>query len=644
MKKTCFLCYGENGKDGLFVYQEPPRNSRGEEFFVYFEPCKKDFEEVARKLFRKVISTSRLGSPAQFLQKIIDEFVSSMDDHDLAERFLSDSQIIVMLRNESDVFLLCNKAIEILHCDLDSKQEGPLGSLDSVIEIKTGVHPEQGELFENSIADYFLIYHFTMPEGNHTLIFARSREFVNRYREKFRDSVFFSSFRNNGEDGIDVETNRTFPAMHWSIPVEKRSKGDLRKRSGGMIRKWVPYAAGGLAVLAAIIFIFNPFGIGHSGDSDDERVFLSVQDEEPANDPEKGPNEDRSQGAAVIEHNDDSESVEDQFSGGPTEMSPIKIAWKEKFDAPVTSSPAIWKNQLVVGCRDAFIYSFLTDGTPKWKYQAEQGIGSSPCFSGNRVIGADYAGNIFCLNAETGSRVWNYSTGEKIIASPRVDGKIVVTGTMKGNIVALNFKDGKQIWKQRLGDGIWASPVLSDEYIIAGTTDGSLVRMNREGRIEWRVKPGGSIYSSPLLIEDRDLIIFGSGDKYVYAYSISEGSLMWRFPGGSDLRSTPVTDGKNVYIGSEDGIFYAISYAGRIVWKKNIGGAIRSKPLIMGNVILITNYNSRITVLNSANGELLDEYMVKSPVYSSPATDGKRVFFGSNQGYLYALSVSYGVI
>ncbi len=637
MKKTCFLCYGRVEEKETFTYSEDPTNARGEEFFVFFSPPDKETEAAIRKLFRSAIASSRLGDPVQYFRKVVDSFRSSVDNLEIEESIPAESMVVIMIRRDRDAYLFCSKAVEIIYHDPDGNIEGPIEHLKGVSEISAGDFNSQGELFERSVADYFRIYRFKILNGCHTLVFAPSREFIGQNIEILRDNLFFPSASAKNRDMPGFGTDRTFPVMRWSTGERsKRTTSDHQTRSKRMIRNKAPFIAGGVALAAAIIFIFNPFGGSGDKESDSNRTLLAVQDDDFSS----ASDESAGDGSAV--RDDAADPGSPSVAVRDTKKGELKESWIEKFEAPVTSSPSVHSGQIVFGCRDAFIYSYGTDGTFRWKYKGEGGVGSSPLFDGSTVIGADYAGNVVRLDPGSGGAVWRYPGKEKIITTPRLCGEAVIVGTMEGNLISLGTKDGRRNWTEKIGNGIWASPAVSGNCIIAGTTDGSLVRLDTSGKIEWRVKPGGGIYSSPLLSPDKDLVFFGSDDKYVYAYSISRGNLMWRFPGGSKMRGNPATDGNNLYIGSEDGILYSISYDGEAAWKADLGGAIRSKPLILDDMVVVTTYNSKTYVLNKDTGETVSEYTVESPVYSSPATDGSRIFFGSNQGYLHAVTIARG--
>jgi outer membrane protein assembly factor BamB len=396
--------------------------------------------------------------------------------------------------------------------------------------------------------------------------------------------------------------------------------------------------AGVLALLIAILIIFKPFGNDKGEIAGGEEILLSPSGNVETVEAEAGAGE-----GVVEESTSGSEAGE---PGSPPVLEDIPSGvevvlsegWKKKFDAAVTSSPVICGDNVTFGCRDGNLYCFSLDGEINWKYEAGTGVGATPACSGDRVIGADYEGNVFCLDMAGGKQIWNYRSGAKIVSSPVIvsRNKVVLVGTMDGRIISLDFESGERNWSQKIGEQVWATPSVGKEYILAATTDGSLVRMNHAGKIVWRVAPGGSLHSSPLCLENDDLVVIGTGDRYLIGYSLSKGMLMWRYGAGSEVRSAPVASGGRIFAGTEDGILVALDKNGVLLWKKDLGGAIRSKPLIMGEMIAVTGYNSKLYMLSMSDGSVAAEYSADAPIYSSPAYHDGRVFFGSNGGFLHA--------
>ena len=136
-----------------------------------------------------------------------------------------------------------------------------------------------------------------------------------------------------------------------------------------------------------------------------------------------------------------------------------------------------------------------------WKYEAAAGIGASPACTGERIFGADYEGNVFCLSSADGSLIWKYGSGAKVVSSPVISGRTLIAATMDGRMISLGIEKGDRLWSLKIGDQVWATPAVGEDYIIAATTDGSLIRLTPGGKALWRVAPGGKIHSSPLVLE-----------------------------------------------------------------------------------------------------------------------------------------------
>lgn len=625
MKETAFVCLGSHGEKNAFFYRELPRREGGEEFFVFFSPGSRNQEPLVKKLFRYAISSSRLGNPSQYFVQLIDRLkdITGMEEAD--EDLFAGSIIMIMIRRDKKVYLFHKRDVEIVHWNGNTGIEGSIDSITGIDRMPLKGIEGQGNLFNRLIEEMFILRCFSVTEGNHTLIFVPSRDFPERHGETLRNSIFFPSFLVPADGKIEIETVSTFPAIHWNRIEEKTVRRESRVSTPSLRRFSLPVAAGVIATVAALFLFFGPLSKKESTQVPVEPpVLLSAEeDERPAagrEETEAEPDETNPPGRALSLSED----------------------WRKSFESPVTSSPVCYRETIYFGCRDGHMYAFNRDGSEKWKHFSGRGIGASPCCTGEYVIGANYAGEVICLDAETGEKVWSFSTNEKIVSAPAVWKDILFVGSMEGRLIALRLKDGSRVWTQKLGAAIWAGISVGSDYIITATTDGSLVNLNHEGKVLWRVKPGGGILSSPLCLEKENRIIFGTKDKCIYAYSISKGDLMWRYATGGEVNGSPVSDGSTVLVGSDDGNIYALTRNGRLLWKKGMRGAVKSKPLILDGTVFITSYGSRLLALDIDAGEIIDEYVTGSPVYSSPASDGSSVFFGSNEGVFYALKLYTG--
>jgi outer membrane protein assembly factor BamB len=622
MKKTAFVCYGNDKGHNPLVYQELPRRDSGEEFFVFFSPIIARDNELLRELFRDAISISRLGHPTHYFYQFVHRFRELAATVDRAVEMLRDVRIAVMVRRGRECYLLRNEHVEAMHWDGSRSTAEELSHYKDLSVIPLKEVKDQGDLFEQPIEDMFVLNHFTLGEGDHTILLIPSKDFYGRFKEEFRNSVLFPSFEIPDEAGVDLSTTNTFPAIHWNtaresvrMPVTKKGR-----------RVPIPAIVGATTLVIAMLILFMPRQEGTLPveQEGDEPLLSAVED--------PSPNETGRPAETVAE-----QSKETRGERTIT----LAEAWKKGFDAPVTSSPVTCGDRVVFGCRDGSIYAFTHDGEMVWRYGTGDGVGASPfCVSG-KVIGANYSGEVVCLDLGTGKKAWTFAARDKIVSSPRARGNMVLVATMQGHLMALDLKDGSRLWAKKIGEEIWANSTIGGDYIIAATTDGSLVKLDHDGDILWSAKPGGGIRSTPLCLEKEDLVVFGTKDKYLYGYSLSGGALMWRYMCGGEVNAPPVRAGSSILVGSDDGNLYAVSMNGQLVWRTALRGQILSKPCVKDNTAFVTVYSSKVYAIDLRNGEIESEFQASSPIYSSPHIDGDRIFFGSNGGVFYSIWI-YG--
>jgi outer membrane protein assembly factor BamB len=95
-------------------------------------------------------------------------------------------------------------------------------------------------------------------------------------------------------------------------------------------------------------------------------------------------------------------------------------------------------------------------------------VWSSPAVAGGKVYVGSYDDNVYCLDADTGSKIWNYSTGNYVWSSPAVAGGKVYVGSGDYNVYCLDADTGSKIWNYQTGNFVWSSPVWSSPAVAGG--------------------------------------------------------------------------------------------------------------------------------------------------------------------------------
>lgn len=165
-----------------------------------------------------------------------------------------------------------------------------------------------------------------------------------------------------------------------------------------------------------------------------------------------------------------------------------------------------------------------------------------------------------------------------------------------------------------------------------------LYAYNKSGSLHWSLDLAETpstrsssywIWSSPALGVDGTIYV---ASKYGELYAVNpDGSIKWLFNSGFAIHASPAVDRNGViYIGSINGEFNAI---------------IGSAAIREDSVIYVGTMDSNLYTI-SATGELRWKYRTGNPIGSSPpiADDG-TVYFGSQDGYVFALySSSQGLM
>ena len=183
--------------------------------------------------------------------------------------------------------------------------------------------------------------------------------------------------------------------------------------------------------------------------------------------------------------------------------------------------------------------------------------------------------------------------------------------------------------------------------------------------LKWRFKTEGFINSSAAI--EGDNLFFGSGDGYLYSVNSNDGSQNWKFQTGGEVHSSPAVVDGIVYFGSHDGNFYALNANdGSVKWTFKTEGEKRfsaygihgnlpkdslfvdpwdfwlSSPVVNETSIYFGSGDGYFYALNKKDGSEKWKFKTGAVNHSSPALAFGNVYFGSWDTYMHALSAETG--
>ena len=195
-------------------------------------------------------------------------------------------------------------------------------------------------------------------------------------------------------------------------------------------------------------------------------------------------------------------------------------------------------------------------------------------------------------------------------------------------LVASVAASDEQAWKFR--SDLANSGVYDDGGI---TPDGTLL---------WEYSTGDEVRSCPAMVDG--VVYFGSNDGNLYALNAGTGDRIWNFTAGLGIQSSPAVADGIVYAGSWDHNVYAVDADdGSLVWNYTTDDSVISSPAVGNGNVFVGSFDGSLYALDAGTGSPAWEYPTAGPrIASSPAVAEGVVYTGSEDGNLYALNAETG--
>lgn len=332
------------------------------------------------------------------------------------------------------------------------------------------------------------------------------------------------------------------------------------------------------------------------------------------------------------------------------------VVWKTSPDGyrATFSSPAIVGDRLVCGeglhlTRDARVFcidiSEAGAGRVLWQYRTKSHVESSPCIADGRVYIGAGADGYYCFELEPDEAgqarlVWHVAGEEYADAetSPAVfDGKVFVGLGVDGNaVLCLDAATGREIWRVRTPYPVFGPPTVAHGRVFVGMGTGNFIQRAEEvAQIEEeRLRTLGA---SEAEIADARVRLRPAGE--VWGIDIDNPENRWSLKLEQNVLGAVVAGPERLFFGSSDGFFYAASFDGRILGKRNVHEPIRASPAYAEDTVYCVTVSGVLYALESSTLEPLWSVTLgqKGLFLSSPAIARGRVYVGSENSGLLCL-------
>jgi len=162
------------------------------------------------------------------------------------------------------------------------------------------------------------------------------------------------------------------------------------------------------------------------------------------------------------------------------------------------------------------------------------------------------------------------------------------------------------------------------------------------GRARWRYLMKGGSKATPLV--KNGTIYVGANDGIFYALNAKSGKPKWTFNAGAEILTTAAQWNDLILFGTGAGKLFALTPDGALKWNFDAGAAIYSSPVVdeKGTVYFGTN-QAKIVALDAGTGKRLWENTEpRQSIESTVCVSRERVFAGAWDGYVYCLDAKTG--
>lgn len=348
------------------------------------------------------------------------------------------------------------------------------------------------------------------------------------------------------------------------------------------------------------------------------------------------------------------------------------LRWKFKTGGRVSSSAAVQNDVVYINSFDGYVYALnAKSGKLVWKFNTGgekvfqalnlHGVNTdgkivedpwdmylaSPVVGKGKVFIGNGNGTFFALDATNGQLAWQFKTGGVIHSSPTVSGDSVYFASWDSYIYAVNSNNGKEFWRFKTGIdtvyhnqvGFQSSPAISGNVLYIGCRDANMRAIDRfTGKLLWAFSTQGSwIIGAPAIHNNR--VYFGTSDTYrILSLDAKTGAIIFDRPAKSYIFSSPAIAGNKLYVGTFAGFLYEMDCTSgkpRSVFRTD-ASAENGKVYLNADS---TFNNTKVFPDPTWNGMLQSMNYLYSmgSILSSPAISEGKIYFGSTDGFVYAL-------
>lgn len=219
---------------------------------------------------------------------------------------------------------------------------------------------------------------------------------------------------------------------------------------------------------------------------------------------------------------------------------------------------------------------------------------ASPLVFNDLIYAPNTDGSLYILNPD-GSLVDSVELGGALWSTPVTDGKMIYVASLNHHLHIIDPENPQATKAVDLGGAIPGGPGVNTNGVYVGTFASKLEFVTSGADRQTLAQANGWIWGAPAL--DGDTLYYADLDGNVYALDLASGKQTWpdvKLDG--PIAASPLVIGEQVFVATEAGSLVALNRNGEIVWEREIGGHIYTKPVAAGDLILVAPFQAKIAL------------------------------------------------
>ena len=306
--------------------------------------------------------------------------------------------------------------------------------------------------------------------------------------------------------------------------------------------------------------------------------------------------------------------------------------WRFDCEGLIWSTPVADENGVAyLGSTSGYFYAVNPDGTLKWKYKLFDKLNAiidsaAVIGPGGMIYAPGGDSHIHALDRETGKRKWAFEAKAAYLERKETTD---IRNSFEGNVT--------------IGPNGWVYAVSNNGLLYALDPD--------TGEEKWSFETIGKqfLWSLPAFSPDNAFCVFGSLDRYLYLVDPVKGKGLDAYKMPGEVKSSPMVLGDRVFVGASANRFVALRVVNtqnglklKKIWTFKTGGQVYSSPALCDDKVVFGSEDGFVYAV-SFDGELVWKYQARSKILGSPLVSKDNiVVVGTGSGELFAIDGNTG--